>query len=582
MPVAPDLRGSALDGRYELHELIGEGAFGCVYRGRDRRLERAVAIKVIKPWWAQDPAWVAQFEREARLLARVSHPGIVQIYDIGHGDDGLYYVSELVDGESLGARLERGPLACAEAISVAAQLCLALEHAHERGIVHRDVKPANILLARGGTVKLGDFGVARLAEGSSDGATVAGTPRYMAPEQARGRAVSAASDVYSVGVVLYEMLAGAPPFCGGSAVDLALRHLTEPVAPLAVCDVPAELERVVMRALAKEPTQRFATAGEMARALARARRAADGGDTLALAPAAEGRSTRRRMAPTRDAAPQRGKVTGRRSASGPIGAALSLIACAGALGALAGAILAGTRIVAVPALRGLGRETALVRLHRLGLVAEPVARYSERVARGEVISQSPAPGRRIERDSRVVLVLSQGPPPIAIPSLQGQSGSLAASRLRRDGVHARLVTVPAPGATEGDVVAQRPAAGASVPAGSTVVLSVAQAPRWRYLTSLSAGGSRQVPLRILGRRFRLVYSMRYQQSCTFLLFSFCSAPTARVRDLNLGGGATVARFALRPGSSIVQTFDAGPGEFELQVSPGGTPSNWQITVEDYY
>ena len=189
MPYAPDLAGCALDGRYELHELIGEGTFGRVYRGYDRRLARAVAIKVIKPWWAEDPDGAESFEREAQLLARVSDPGIVQIFDVGQAEEGLYFVTELVEGESLAARLKRdGPLAAWEACDIAEQLCRALEHAHAEHIVHRDIKPANVLISGRGQVKVGDLGIARLAEGSTDGgtATIVGTPRYMAPEQAAG------------------------------------------------------------------------------------------------------------------------------------------------------------------------------------------------------------------------------------------------------------------------------------------------------------------------------------------------------------------------------------------------------------
>ncbi|MFZ1153551.1 MAG: serine/threonine-protein kinase, partial [Solirubrobacteraceae bacterium] len=146
----PDLSGRALDGRYELHALIGEGAFGRVYRGLDRRLVRPVAVKVIKPWWAEDSAWVARFQQEAQLLARVSDPGIVQIYDIGHAEEGPYYVAELIDGESLAERLRRGPLPPAEARAVAVKLCRALASAHAQRIVHCDVKPANVLLSADG------------------------------------------------------------------------------------------------------------------------------------------------------------------------------------------------------------------------------------------------------------------------------------------------------------------------------------------------------------------------------------------------------------------------------------------------
>src|ERR1700749_1418535 len=210
MPYAPDLSGYALDERYELRTIQGEGAFGCVYDGFNRRLERPVAVKVIKPWWADDPEWVATFERETRILARLSDPGIVQIYDVGNAPEGLYYVSELVHGESLAARLRRGPLPAWEACGGAHQLCRGLAGAHAERIVHRDVKPANILLSTEGRVKVGDFGVARLAEGSTGGfgTSIVGTPRYMAPEQGRGLPTTPATDIYSVGIVLYEMLAG--------------------------------------------------------------------------------------------------------------------------------------------------------------------------------------------------------------------------------------------------------------------------------------------------------------------------------------------------------------------------------------
>src|SRR5438445_11046750 len=155
MPRAPEMTGCVLDGRYELHAVVGEGAFGCVYRGRDRRLDRIVAVKVIKPWWAEDPAWADAFEREARILARVSDPGIVQIFDVGQAREGLYYVAEFIDGESLAARIERGQPSPAEARKIAEQLCRALACAHEQRIVHRDIKPANVLISYSGDVKLG-------------------------------------------------------------------------------------------------------------------------------------------------------------------------------------------------------------------------------------------------------------------------------------------------------------------------------------------------------------------------------------------------------------------------------------------
>ncbi len=305
MPHAPEATGRLLGGRYELHAVVGEGTFGRVYRGRDRRLNRLVAVKVIKPWWAEDPAWAEKFAREARLLASVSDPRIVQIFDVGKTDEGLYYVSELVDGQSLAARLEGRRLDPTEARELAEQLCLALARAHAKRIVHCDIKPANILISDAGQVKLGDFGVARLAEGSTGGTAggAVGTPRYMAPEQARGLKTSPATDVYSAGVVLYEMLAGAPPFAGGSAIELALSHLQDPPPPLPA-DVPRRLREVVTRALAKEPAKRYRDGGEMAAALARAAGPrGDGGESRPLEPPR--RRPRRTAGDTASAEPTR-------------------------------------------------------------------------------------------------------------------------------------------------------------------------------------------------------------------------------------------------------------------------------------
>ena len=256
-------------------------------------------MKVIKPWWAEDTAWVERFQREAQLLARVSDPGIVQIFDIGHAEEGPYYVAELVDGESLAERLLDGPLETEEARELAEQLCDALGSAHAQGVVHCDVKPANVLLARDGTLKVGDFGVARLAGGTSQAlaSTVAGTPRYMSPEQARGRPTSAATDVYSAGVVLYEMLSGEPPFMHGSAVELGLRHLQDPPAPLPE-HVPLELREIV------EPRAREGPLRALARRSADGERAACNG--------ARSGAVGRRAAPLRPASRRRGHGEHRR------------------------------------------------------------------------------------------------------------------------------------------------------------------------------------------------------------------------------------------------------------------------------
>ncbi|MGA7705529.1 MAG: protein kinase [Solirubrobacteraceae bacterium] len=389
----PDLCGRALDGRYELQALIGEGAFGRVYKGIDLRLERPVAVKVIKPWWAEDSAWVERFQREAQMLARVSDPGIVQIYDIGHAEEGPYYVAELVDGESLAERLREGPLPWAQALEVAERLCTALASAHAQRIVHCDVKPANVLLSLDGKVKVGDFGVARLAEGTSQApaATIAGTPRYMSPEQARGRPTSPATDVYSAGIVLYEMLAGNPPFEHGSVVELGLRHVQDEPPPLPAT-VPEGLREVVDRALAKAPSERYSDGAAMARAL---------GDVGVPGTAPTRVMVRPPRAPAREHAPRRSQRVVVLAAL--FAAMLALV--------VAGRVFLNTSRpgVKVPEVVGRPSATAESAIRRAGLhyavrlVAAPGSRPDA------VTHQSPAPSARVRPGSTVALHVAEAP-----------------------------------------------------------------------------------------------------------------------------------------------------------------------------
>jgi hypothetical protein len=409
MPTAPDLRGVALDDRYELVEAIGEGAFGRVYRGQDRRLQRAVAIKVIKPWWTEDPTWVAAFERETRLLARLTDPGIVSIFDVGHAPEGLYYVSELVEGESLAQRLGHGGgrgLSPAEATLIAQQLCRALGSAHALSIVHRDVKPANVLIAVDGSVKLADFGVAKLAEGStagSIGAGVVGTPKYMAPEQSRDGLISPATDVYSAGVVLYEMLAGRPPFEAVSAVELAVAHLQELPPPLPD-GVGAALGAVVMRALAKDPQDRYPGGTAMADALAAAAlQAPTGGE----GPDATARQPRR--APRANYAP----ASRRRNITVTVAVivlivALAITAIIGA-GRPGAARRAAPRPVQVPLLVGRTVTVARTRLRTLHLRVRVHDVPAPGVRPGTVTSQKPVAGHSVKARTRIRLSVSEVP-----------------------------------------------------------------------------------------------------------------------------------------------------------------------------
>jgi eukaryotic-like serine/threonine-protein kinase len=577
-PQAPNLCGHALNGRYELQALIGEGSFGRVYRGTDRRLARPVAVKVIKPWWSEDPEWVRSFEREAQLLARVSDPGIVQIFDVGRADEGLFYVAELVEGESLDARLRRGQLTQRQASDIAEQLCRALATAHRQGVVHRDIKPANVLISAHGAVKVGDFGVARLADGSSDGfgATIVGTPRYMAPEQARGRAVTPATDVYSVGVVLYEMIAGRPPFAGDSPVELALCHLQDQPPPLPL-QTPAALTEVVQRALAKQPADRYATAAEMAHALARSRTAHRGSEPRRRAVGAA-RGERARPAP--DPTYVAPRMSPRRNVN-PAARRRTIALFAVVVAIIAGMLVAplltrGAAHVRVPSVRGLTRAAVDRTLHRRHLNAHFTRAYSA-APRGTAIGQRPASGARLTGGSTVAVTLSGGPPPVAVPRVVGISATDAQTALHRLGLRVTTSTVAAPGVAAGTVTGQSPQAGAELFPTNTVSLKVAEQPQWRTVTSFTNARA-SVPFRIRGPHWRLLYSMSFQGVCTFIVF--CSGPHAQVADL--GHGTSVTSFDLNDGSDQIRTIESGPGLYQLRLSPGSDTAGWTIRVQDYY
>ena len=253
-------------GRYRLERPLGHGGMATVYLAHDVELERPVAVKLLAASLAGDEAFRRRFLREARLAARLSHPNVVGVYDAGEAEDGRpYIVMEYVDGSTLEGR---GPLPPPETVELAIQACHGLSHAHAAGLVHRDVKPHNLLLRNDGTLKVADFGIARAAEATAltQVGTVLGTAAYLAPEQAAGEEVTAATDVYALGAVVYELLTGRPPYEPESLADLADRPAITPVGELAP-EVSPQVEDAVMRALARNPAYRQPSADELAREL---------------------------------------------------------------------------------------------------------------------------------------------------------------------------------------------------------------------------------------------------------------------------------------------------------------------------
>jgi hypothetical protein len=269
--------GQRLAGRYELQDLAGSGGMSSVYKARDTVLERTVAIKILHDHYSDDPEYVERFRREARELARLNHPNIVTVIDRGEFEGRQFIVFEHVDGETLKSLVERsGPMPVDQAVSLVHQVARGLAFAHEQGIVHRDVKPHNVLIDENGTAKVTDFGIARSldpAEGLTETGTLLGTSEYIAPEQASGGPVDERSDQYSLAIVLYELITGEPPYTGDNFMAVAVKHIQEPVPSVRDRrpDVSPRLDAILGRALAKRPEDRFPTTEAMMAALEAAR-----------------------------------------------------------------------------------------------------------------------------------------------------------------------------------------------------------------------------------------------------------------------------------------------------------------------
>ncbi|MDR5683029.1 MAG: protein kinase [Armatimonadota bacterium] len=431
----PILRGQIVAKAYEILDTVGQGGMATVFRARRLADDAVVALKVLRDQYAHDREFVERFQREARAVAQLVHPNVVPVLDSGH-DGGVHYiVMEFVEGEDLKAILRRaGALDPERAVRIAAEVCRALEYAHGRGIVHRDIKPQNILITRNGQVKVTDFGIARAISSSTitETGTVLGSVQYLSPEQARGEAVTAASDLYALGCVLYEMLTGTLPFDGESPIAIALKHIyEEPPPPRAYNPrIPARLEGICRRALAKSPAQRYASAEQMR-------------DDL------EGRTESWREMPTavarageatallRPGAQRRRAGRWRPSPLAVASALLALVAVAMIAGWQALNAYVNVGEVTVPDLRGRPFEEAqaLAVSHRLQLV---VARrdFSDRHPMNAVIDQDPPPGQRVRENRIVSVIVSQGPQMVEVPDVTRRS--LTEARFLLDQARLRL------------------------------------------------------------------------------------------------------------------------------------------------
>jgi serine/threonine-protein kinase len=496
------------DGRYRILRKLGSGGMANVYLAEDEELGRRVAIKILNDRYANDDLFIERFRREAKSAAGLSHPNIVSIYDRGEAEGTYYIAMEVIEGRSLKELImTRGALPLGTAISYAKQLLEALRFAHRHGIIHRDIKPHNVLVSADQQVKANeprlkvtDFGIARHGPSQmTEAGSIMGTAQYLSPEQARGAPVTAASDLYSAGVVLYEMLTGKVPFTGDSAIEIAMKHVNELPAPPSALrpEVPPELDQIVLRALAKDPADRYQTADEFIEDLERVEaglpisRATATAATALLAGAAAGEATELLGAPPPPpATPRRpppvyppgspyDEPPRRRRRWVPWLLVALLIAAA----ALAGwwaynqiqDQLQESAPVGVPLVEGLERDRAVELIEGAGLDAEIVEQASPEEQLDIVIEQSPRPGTQVSRGSTVTITVGTGPRQVEVPRLVGLTYEDAVDALDEVGLEPRRVNVFSQ-KPEGEVTGQSPRAGEQVDEGTEVEVRVSQGP----------------------------------------------------------------------------------------------------------
>jgi eukaryotic-like serine/threonine-protein kinase len=495
MAVTDTLLNTLFDGRYRIVRKLGTGGMANVYLAEDEVLGRRVAIKILDDRHAGDDQFVERFRREAKNAASLSHPNIVSIYDRGEAEGTYYIAMEYLDGRSLKELIvARGPAPVNVAIDYARQILAAIRFAHRHGIVHRDIKPHNVLVDAEGRLKVTDFGIARAGTSQmTEAGSIIGTAQYLSPEQARGAPVDQTSDLYSVGVVLYELLTGVVPFSGDTPVEIAMKHLSSaPEAPSKKrAEIPHDLDMVVLRALAKDPADRYQSAEEMDEDLVRVARGA------AVSPATEEAATAIIARPpstavTAIAAPRTREPVPyappaayydydepRRRAVWPWIVALLFVVAA----VIGGYFLYNqvqTQLsnskVAVANYVGLREINAVHEIRGKKLRVQVVRQYRADTPETYVFKQDPQPGERIEKGNYVTIFSSAGPPQANVPSVVGEPVNQAISDLRAANLKWRISRVDND-APQGQVISQTPKSGASIDQGTAITLKVSNGPK---------------------------------------------------------------------------------------------------------
>jgi serine/threonine-protein kinase len=491
-----------LGGRYELDGVVGRGGMAEVYRARDIRLDRIVAIKTLRTDLARDQIFQARFRREAQSAASLNHPSIVAVYDTGEdmtsGVPVPYIVMEYVDGRTVRDLLQEGHRLLPErSLEIIDGVLRALDYSHQAGIVHRDIKPGNVMVTRNGDIKVMDFGIARAMSDAqatmTQTAQVIGTAQYLSPEQARGERVDSRSDLYSTGCLLYELLTGRPPFTGDSPVAIAYQHVREnPVPPSRVDpDVPPWADAIVLKAMAKAPGDRYQTAADMRADL---QRAASGMPVAAapptrfdMYPQTQRMGTGAMMAGATSQIPPvedydyagrdydyagQGRGGGGGTSRRWIPWVLGVVLVIAVVGGVAYYLLAGAgKTYAVPLVNGESVATAQGQIKAQHLRSTVVFQNSSSVKPNIVINSNPAEGNNVPANTLVTLFVSKGQAPVAVPNVVGQQQDQAASTLQSKGFKVDTKTDATSSSPAGQVISQNPSGGTAAP-GATITITV--------------------------------------------------------------------------------------------------------------
>ena len=479
-----------LSGRYELLEKIGDGGMAVVYKGKDRLLNRFIAIKILRPEFTKDASFVENFKRESQAAAGLSHPNIVSVYDVGKEGNINYIVMELVEGKNLSTIIaEEAPLDYRRVIDLTKQVASALRIAHKNKIIHRDVKPHNIMVTSDGVAKLADFGIAKAVNDAtlSTNSKVIGSVHYFSPEQARGNYVDERSDIYSLGIVMYEMLTGRVPFDGDNPVSIALKHINEEIVPPHeyVDGIPPALERAVLKATNKFQTNRFNSADELIEELDNIEFVTKvvGNSIFAEASNEVARKRSDLEDPSEDEellSNRKGKKAKKNKKQGNSSRKKKIIRIALALAAILlialGVAFATGKFsgkAKVPDLSDMTYKEAKKAADDAGFKIEKgKAVYSSELSEGHVVEQNPAGGEEAKKGSTIKVNLSKGSKDGTVPNLVGQNYKKVEKDLKKAGYKLGIVKSETSTKPEGTILSQDPAAGSNADKGTKINITI--------------------------------------------------------------------------------------------------------------